>query len=352
MLDAGVVYLWQEPKTGWKQAAYLAKLSASDGNPLWSVSASNAGTVIVAGSPSANNQQGAVYVFVMPASGWVDSTETARLTASDGKSFDNFGVSVALNSKTVIAGSPSAGGTGAAYIFQQPVSGWVSETETAKLTASNGLVNDAFGSTVAIYGFKASVGAPMVSDLRGYAGAVYVFQEPVQGWGGSQTETAELTDSQSVQDEHLGRILAMSGQVIVTNGAESCYNKHIPCGAKVYVEPKGPWVSTTTPTALLSINSFFSEVDSVAITGDGTRIVIGDGLGGWQNNGGAYEFIQPLTGWADVTGGMAMVPKNGLDNGQSVSIVGTKTFKVFVGSPNTDVGQNTSQGAVFVYSGK
>jgi hypothetical protein len=68
--------------------------------------------------------QGAAYVFVKPASGWVSETETAKLIASDSGQ-DSLGMSVAVSGNTVVAGAPGASvsghtGQGAAYVFVVP----------------------------------------------------------------------------------------------------------------------------------------------------------------------------------------------------------------------------------------
>ena len=61
-------------------------------------------------------------MFVRPAAGWANGTETAKLTASDGRSQETFGFSVAASGDTLVAGAPNAtvAGTpsqGAAYVF-------------------------------------------------------------------------------------------------------------------------------------------------------------------------------------------------------------------------------------------
>ena len=49
---------------------------------------------------------GAAYVFTKPGSGgWADATETAKLTASDGAVDDEFGISVAVHGETVVVGA-------------------------------------------------------------------------------------------------------------------------------------------------------------------------------------------------------------------------------------------------------
>ena len=67
------------------------------------------GDTIVAGAYQAtighNYSQGAAYVFVKPAGGWANMTQTAKLTASDGAYADQLGISVAHCGDTVVAGA-------------------------------------------------------------------------------------------------------------------------------------------------------------------------------------------------------------------------------------------------------
>ncbi len=70
------------------------------------------------------------------------------LHASDGKSSDNLGDSVAVSGDTVVVYSGRADvgnnrGQGAAYVFVMPPGGWAgSLIENAKLFASDGAAND------------------------------------------------------------------------------------------------------------------------------------------------------------------------------------------------------------------
>ncbi|HYK67058.1 MAG TPA: FG-GAP repeat protein, partial [Streptosporangiaceae bacterium] len=128
------------------------------------------GSTIVVGAPDANILpfnfgEGAAYVFVEPRSGWADATQTAKLTHSDGGNATVFGISVGISGDTVVAGAGLATvganfDQGAAYIFVRPGSGWADETQTAKLTASDGAAGDQFGTSVAISGNTAVAGAP------------------------------------------------------------------------------------------------------------------------------------------------------------------------------------------------
>ncbi len=123
--------------------------------------------------------QGSAYVFVKPGGGWASATETAKLTASDGAASDLFGQSVAISGDTVVVGADgddvgANADQGSAYVFVKPGGGWVSATETAKLTASDGAANDLFGTSVAVSGDTVVVGSPGASGDRG---AAYVFGE-------------------------------------------------------------------------------------------------------------------------------------------------------------------------------
>jgi len=92
------------------------------------------GRTIVVGTPnyvvaSANREQGAAYVFTMPASGWANATQTARLTAAKGQSEELFGACVSATGNTIVVGAPfrevgKHTGQGAAYVFVKPASGW------------------------------------------------------------------------------------------------------------------------------------------------------------------------------------------------------------------------------------
>ena len=92
--------------------------------------------------------------------------QQAKLTASDGAANDAFGFSVAVSGDTVVVGAPvdtvGANATqGSAYVFVAPPGGFPRALpETAKLTASDGAADDAFGSSVAVSGDMVVVAAP------------------------------------------------------------------------------------------------------------------------------------------------------------------------------------------------
>ena len=77
-----------------------------------------------------------------------------KLTASDAAASDFLGTSVAIDGDVMVVGAPrddvGANDQGSAYVFVKPASGWADATETAKLTASDAALGDNFGTSVAI----------------------------------------------------------------------------------------------------------------------------------------------------------------------------------------------------------
>jgi hypothetical protein len=150
----------------------VAKLTASDGHAgdfLGSSVAIEANTVVAGAHTGA---PGAAYVFVKPATGWANITETAKLTASDGDPF--LGSSVAISGNMAVAVSISG-----VYVFVKPASGWRNMTETAKLTASDPEGPASLGPCVAIAGNTVVAGN---QNATNGAGAAYVWVKPASGW--------------------------------------------------------------------------------------------------------------------------------------------------------------------------
>lgn len=103
-----------------------------------------------------------------------------KVTASDIGPYDDFGSSVAISGNYAVIGAPSAiNNQGAVYIFEVNQSGeW---EEKQKLTASDGSSNDSFGTNVAINGEHLIVSSPGdnlydpgINEV-GHGGSVYFF---------------------------------------------------------------------------------------------------------------------------------------------------------------------------------
>jgi hypothetical protein len=283
-------------------ATETAKLTASDGaaGDHLGTSAAVSGDTVVVGAPlnsGATAGQGSAYVFVKPGGGWVSATETAKLTASDGALDDQLGHSVAVSDDTVVVGAwfdnvgPNAN-QGSAYVFVKPGGGWVSATETAKLTASDGAGNDRFGQSVAASGDTAVVGA-YFDDHAANAnqGSAYVFVKPGGGWV-SATETAKLTASDGAADDRLGQSVAVSGDTVVVGAYFDDVGTNANQGsAYVFVKPDGGWASGTETEKLTASDGAAGDLFGTSVAVSGETVVVGaDGANG--DRGAAYVFLE------------------------------------------------------------
>jgi FG-GAP repeat protein len=301
---------------------------------------------------------GAAYVFIKPTTGWAGiMTETAKLTASDGAYSDWFGASVAISGDTVVVGARAANfqldaftpGPGAAYLFNKPAAGWANMTETAKLTASDGKAWDGFGKSVAISGETVVVGAVVPPFSGGPSPSphpAYLFNKPAAGWV-NMTETAKLSASDVASTDLFGQSVAISDDTVVVGSAEWAWGTPPPGpgAAYVFVKPVGGWtgmIQTAKLTALdgLPYNDFGV---SVAISGD--SIVVGDIIGTQLGTGAAYVFIKPAGGWTDMNQTTKLTASDGAANdafGASVAVNGDTAL---VGA----FAVNGVQGAAYVF---
>jgi len=132
-----------------------------------------------------------------------------KIVASDGAASDWFGFSVAVSGNTMVVGAPDDDvRTGSAYVFTGSGDGW---SEAAKLAASDGDTNDIFGNSVAVSGATIVIGARFDDDNGSNSGSVYVFTRSGDGW----SEAAKLTASDGDVDDSFGFSVAISGSTIV-----------------------------------------------------------------------------------------------------------------------------------------
>ena len=173
--NRGRVLVYEKPAGGWvgppfgtPSTALVLPNGAANDFFGWAVAAS--GSTLVASAVGFARNQGAGFVFEKTAGGWAGPV--ARLM-DQGSAADRFGVSLGLNGDRVVAGAfLHNANRGAAYVFEKPGSGWTNATESAKLSASDGVANDLFGGAVGVWGASLVVGAPRVGTDQG---AAYVF---------------------------------------------------------------------------------------------------------------------------------------------------------------------------------
>jgi hypothetical protein len=328
--------------------------SVRGANDWFGFSIAASGNTVVVGAFDANIEQfGTVYVYVKPFNGWQNMTQVATLTASD--SGQGFGTSVAISGDTIVVGAantsnfadPAAAGPGAAYVYVMPSGGWHDMTETAKLTASDGKNGDAFGDSVAISGNTIAVGAFFATDSSGnsFAGRSYVFVRPASGWAGNLNETAKLTASDSQLLNYMGASVGISGGTVVV-GAYG--HNNFQGTAYVFVKAASGWTNMTQTAELSSSDGAGSDDFgfSAAITGD--TVVIG-APNARTSKGSAYVFVKPSSGWSNMTQTGELIANNSVQFESFGQSVGITSKLVVVGAPSATIGSNFGQGGVYVF---
>jgi FG-GAP repeat len=150
-----------------------------------------------------------------------------KLTALDGAQAGAFGTSVAVEGDTAVVGAPGADADrGAVYVFGRIGDAWV---QTAKLTASDGSDGDWLGYSVAIDGDTIVAGAPhddagATTDI----GSVYTFSRTGPT---TRTETAKLTAVLAAEQDQLGYSVAIDGDTIVAGAPNRDVGSCVDCGA-------------------------------------------------------------------------------------------------------------------------
>jgi hypothetical protein len=356
---AGAVYVYVLPPGNWLGGLLpVAKLTAASGASLERLGGSVAifGDTIVAGTDFRR-----ALVFVKPVGGWSgDLTETAELDG--GVAGDDFGTAVAISGDTVVVGAGAwdvAGQQGAAYVFAKPGGGWSGTVNpAARLTASDGAVDDWFGFQVAIDGATIVSGASQLT-VAGHAGQGegYVFVEPGGGWSGDLTESERLTSTDGAAGDGLGTTVAIAGTVVALGAPTKTVSGHLFQGAAyVFVEPGGGWAGDASQSAeLLASDGAFQAALGSAVAVESGAVLAGSyakiGTNGGQ--GAVYRFLQPGGGWAGslaesdklvACGGVA-----GEEMGSNAGSVGLAANFVLAGADGRQVGNNLAQGVAYLF---
>jgi len=181
----------------------LAKITASDASDsdYFGNSVSIGSGRIVVGAYGANSTNGAAYIFDL------NGNQIAKITASDGASNDKFGISVAVGSGRIVVGSDdddNGADSGSVYIFD------LDGNQLAKIKPSDGAAYKYFGNSVAIGCGRIVVGAAFDDDNGSGSGAAYIFD--LDG-----NELAKITASDGDVNDYFGRSVAVGLNRIVVS---------------------------------------------------------------------------------------------------------------------------------------
>lgn len=191
LTDIGAVYVFIKPENGWtnvtslNEAARLTPTGVTSGTYFGRSVAIYKNTIVV-GAPSAvvnNVKTGAAFIFEKPDTGWTNMQASPTLLPIDGNKDDKFGDSVAIDKNIIIVGAPSGDtleqNTGLAYMF-------VLNGDTYSLSnifsASNRKSYYQYGSSVSISDSYVIIGAFQYpgnsTDFYGAAYTYCIFDDP------------------------------------------------------------------------------------------------------------------------------------------------------------------------------
>ena len=281
---------------------------------------------------------GSAYVFERVDGVWMLA---AKLTADDRAASDEFGFSVAIDGDTAIVGAHQdddlGSNSGSAYVFERVNGAW---TQAAKLTADDGAEDDLFGRTVAISGDTAIVGAYQDDDLGSNSGSAYVFERIGNEW----TQIAKLTALDGAAGDRFGSSVAIDGDTAVI-GAHGDDDRGSNSGsAYIYQRFGGSWFFTQK---LLPPDESADDQFGRAVAINGDTAVVGaqgdDDRG--SNSGSAYVFQREGNAWTQAA---KLTADDGTDDdffGHSVTIDGDTAV---VGA-NRDDDRGYDSGSAYVF---
>ncbi|MBC8099308.1 MAG: FG-GAP repeat protein [Armatimonadetes bacterium] len=282
---------------------------------------------------------------------------TAKLVASDGAAFDQFGFAVAYSDSgdTALVGTyeeffVTDDKQGSAYVFVRSGTAWIQQ---AKLTASDGAIGDLFGYSVALSadGDTALVGA-IIDDIGANEaqGSAYVFTRS----GGVWTQQTKLLVSDGAAGDQFGVSVALNsaGDTALVGADFDDIGANEDQGSTyIFTRSGAVW---TQQTQLVADDGAAGDRFgiSVALSGAGDIALVGasfDTIGTNFAQGSAYGFTRSGGVWTQQT---QLLASDGAANdnfGSSVALSSAGDIAL-VGAIDDDIGANVDQGAAYVFA--
>jgi hypothetical protein len=316
--DEGGAYVFERTESGWIERTRLSAPDAASGAAFGAAVAIEGGVVVV-GASGVDNQRGAAYVYSRNDDLWLFDVKIGPIPGSDG---DGFGGALGLSGGDLIVGAPdddnlNGSDAGAVYFYNRIGLSW---GQRAAVIASNRVVQPYFGSSVAVSGTRAVVGA---RGDAGAPGAAYVYEKANDGW----RQTAELVASDGEAGDAFGAAVAIEGNLILVGAPGDDTEHGIDAGA-IYVFLRGSenW----------SEQARIAPADAAASDAFGTAVALQDdeAFGGAPaaagGKGVAYVFRQDGADWPETDRLVASDGRAGDAFGHRLSVDGVD---LIVGAP-------------------
>ncbi len=342
----GSAYIYYKSGTTWTQQTHI---TAEDGaiSDLFGFNVSISGDYAIVGAydddVGSNGDQGSAYIFHRSGTSW---TQQAHITASDGTAYDEFGISVSISGDYAIVGAHKndVGGNsnqGSAYIFHRSGTTW---SQQVKITASDGAANDGFGSSISISGDYTIVGADG-DDVGGNTdqGSAYIFFRSGTTW----TQQAKITASDGIASDNFGSSISISGDYVIVGANEDDVGSNSNQGSAYIFHKSG--TTWSQQAKITSSDGLADDQFGISVSISGDYVIVGadtDDVGGDTDQGSAYIFHRSGTAWSQQAKITASDGATTDQFGCSVSMSGNY---VIVGAYYDDVGENGDQGSAYIF---
>ncbi len=342
----GEAYIFYRSGNSWSEQTTL---TASDGNTnnYFGHSVAISGDYAIVGAYGKDvgsyTSQGGAYIYYRSGTSW---SEQAIITSSDGNDYDYFGSSVAIDGAYAIVGAynKQVGGNsmqGKIYIFHRNGTSW---SEQAGLTASDGTTYDLFGKSVAIDGKYAIAGAEIKTvGSNSSQGKAYIFYRN----GGIWSEQTDLTASDGDAGDYFGSSVSISSNYAIIGASLKDVGSNTEQGTAYIFYRSG--TSWSEQTELTSSDGDASNRFGRSVSIDGNYAMVGafyKKVGNNSHQGKAYIYYRSGTSWSEQAGLTASDGDASDYFGISTSINGNYTI---IGASVKDVGSNTDQGQVYFF---
>lgn len=339
---AGIVHVFRNGPTGWKQNGELTSANSSGGDGFGVTVAADGTTLLVgqvrpapvaappgppaggrggpvgpAAPPPPDTAIGSVQFFKRGADGKYSNAGKLSGSTTGGS---QFGAAVAVRGDLALVGAPGESNGGTVYAFTRGTDGnW---TAAGTLPAQNIEAGDRFGAAIAIDGERVAVGAPS----RKVKGAAYIFRRDAGKWIQESEQVAPATIPGNAQ---FGAAVAVKGDRVIVGA---------------------PATNFAVPAANASRDSLFallataSASERTAIYDAMTRLAQPAGGRGGPGGGGRGGVAGVTTGvviaferasfgsWRQISS-LAPFEFGNVNFGSAISVVGNE---LWIGAPGSD----------------
>ena len=343
--NQGTVYVYEFDGADWIQTHQINAADGESGDNFGSALALEGDDLLV--GAGGVFPDGAVYVFEYDSVGdeWL---QVQKILPSNtvGSSSSRFGGSLSLSAGRLLVGAEGDSGngsaSGAAWFYQHDGSSWV---EVQKVLASDGAMQEFYGWSVSLFGFRAVIGAVSA----GASGAAYVYE-----WNesnGTWDEMQKIVPADGLTNQYFGSSAGLSGNDLVIGAGRDDTDGYATGAAYYYLLDGGTDTWNFVQKIFASDSAgddFFAE--NLALQDD--RLVVGaysEGEGAGGNSGAVYVYEKSGGVWLEQarlkTGDIAF----GDSFGTSVALDGNRLLSGAQG--DSEVANSAGAAYVFDFDG-